>query len=256
MSQSLAYFSGATPRVLAHRGLVDEFGVENTLSAFAAAAHCGVTHIETDVQVTRDGVPVLFHDDTLLRVAGIRMKIRSLTLAELKKIDIGFGNRVPTLEEAFKRFPQLFFNLDVKVAKAAPAIAEVVNRLELHDRVLLTSFSDRRRKQATSLLHRPVAASAGSATVLRLVAAATPGLSWLKPKQDVLAQIQAVQIPIKFGPLRLDRSNFIAKLNDLKLEVHFWTVNNPAEVERLLSIGAAGFVTDKSDLVISAIRNR
>lgn len=256
MNHPFRYFSGPTPRILAHRGLVDEFGVENTLSAFAAAAHCGVTHIETDVQVTRDGVAVLFHDDNLVRVAGIRKKIRSLTLAELKRIDIGFGNRVPTLEEAFKRFPNLFFNLDVKVAKAASAIAEVVNRLDVHDRVLLTSFSDRRRLQATSLLNRPVAASAGSFTVLRLVAAATPGLSWLRPNAQSLAQIQAAQIPIKFGPLRLDRSRLVSKLNELELEVHFWTVNDPDEAARLILIGARGVVTDKSDLLISATHPR
>lgn len=256
MKQPLPYFSGPTPRILAHRGLVDEFGVENTLSAFAAAAHCGVLHIETDVQVTRDGIPVLFHDKNLVRVAGIRKKIRSLTLAELKKIDIGFGNRVPTLEEAFIRFPKLFFNLDVKVARAATAIAEVVNRLEVHERVLITSFSDKRRLKATSLLSRPVAGSAGSLTVLRLVAAATPGLVWLGPKSEILAQIQAVQIPIKFGPLRLDRSRFIEKLAELKLEVHFWTINDAAEVARLISIGASGVVTDKSDLIISTTRPR
>lgn len=254
MQQTLAYFDSPKPRILAHRGLVDEFGVENTLASFAAASHVGLTHVESDVQATRDGVAVLFHDATLFRFTKSNRKISDFTLAELKTIDIGFGNRIPTLQEALVRFPRLRFNLDIKSANASAPAAAVINELSAHDRVLITSFSESRRRRTIGLLNKPVASSASSQLVLRLYAASMLGLKWLMPKPEILGQIQALQIPTSQGTLRFDSVKFIAKMHSLGLELHYWTINTDFEMRRLIKLGADGIVTDASELAIATLR--
>lgn len=246
MTQEMPYFKSSKPRILAHRGLVDEFGRENTLAAFAAAKHAGAQYLETDVRTTKDGIPVLFHDASLTRVAGIKKQIKKLTSSQVKKIDIGFGNRIPTLEEALLRFPSLNFNIDIKVATAAKPVAEVINRLGAFDRVLIASFSDKRRLATTSLLDKPVATSAGWCTVLSLYLAHLR-LKAVSPKTLQAKAAQALQLPLRKGLIRFDTDRFISRMHSLNLEVHFWTVNDVQVAKTLIERGADGFVTDAPD---------
>ena len=124
------WFEGAaTPRVLAHRGLVtaghaDDGIVENSFAAVAAAHAAGVTYVESDCHLTRDGVVVLFHDDDLRRVTGDPRRVDEVTLRDLEILMRPHGGLV-TLEQALDAFPDLRFNLDVK----APGAAEAVGRL-------------------------------------------------------------------------------------------------------------------------------
>ena len=76
--------------MLAHRGLAIE-APENTLLAFAKALAVGVTHVETDVHASADGVAVISHDPDLKRLVGRGARVEQLTAAELKRLDLGFG---------------------------------------------------------------------------------------------------------------------------------------------------------------------
>lgn len=86
------------PRVIAHRG-GPKYGPENTLAAFAHAFAAGVTMAECDVHLTRDGETVIIHDETLERTTNGSGWVMDLTLAELKQLDAGNGERLPTLAE-------------------------------------------------------------------------------------------------------------------------------------------------------------
>ncbi|MDH5376972.1 MAG: glycerophosphodiester phosphodiesterase family protein [Gammaproteobacteria bacterium] len=83
-------------KIVAHRGYAAKFP-ENTIEAFQAAVDLGVSHIELDVQLSADGQPVIVHDDTLQRTAGIDQSVFELNAAELTQIEVGeperFGNR-------------------------------------------------------------------------------------------------------------------------------------------------------------------
>ena len=86
----------------AHRGLHGEGRAENSLSAFSAAVDAGFG-IELDVRLSKDGVMVVFHDDTLTRVAGIDKRVDELTLAELKECRLlGTEDTVPTFREVLE----------------------------------------------------------------------------------------------------------------------------------------------------------
>ena len=241
------------PRVLAHRGLtIDAFGSpidENTIPAFARAMEVGATHIESDIQVTADGVAVLFHDDDLARVAGIPSKISEVSIADLRSISLDHGGCIPTLQEALDSLPNARFNLDFKVAAAVSAGSKVIQESRAIDRVLVASFSDARRLGAQALLPGAVA-SAGSGTLLacRLLSAmGARNPAW------ALRGAAAIQVPVSSGPILFASKKFIGKLASTGIETHFWTINNPDEMKRLVALGAAGVVTDRADLAVAAL---
>ena len=239
-------------QVLAHRGLVSEFVPENTLKAFADALHAGADVIETDIQCTKDGVAVVFHDEDLVRLAGIPKKISETSWKEISVVDIGYGKRIPTLEAALLDFPAARFNLDVKSRSAAPAIAEVINRLNAQSRVLISSFSDSRSRQTVKLVNGSVRTSAGSLRVLGLwlcFAFGTPPLF-----SALCRKIDALQIPVARFGLRFDSKRFIRMALACQIEVHYWTINDLSQVERLRRLGATGIVTDHCDKIISSIK--
>ncbi len=239
-------------QVLAHRGLVSEFVPENTLKAFADALHAGADVIETDIQCTKDGVAIIFHDDDLFRLAGIPKKISESTWKEVSVIDIGFGKRIPSLEQALVDFPTARFNLDIKTKLADAPVAEVVNRLQAQKRVLISSFSDLRSKRTCNLIEGVVRSSAGSWRVLGLwlsaALGATPLFAFLSRRVD------ALQIPVSQFGLRFDSKRFIHLALANKLEVHYWTINSIDQVRHLKTLGATGVVTDNCDVVIAALK--
>ena len=173
------YLAGAAlPRVLAHRGLVtaDAAGhgiAENSFAAVAAAHAAGALYIESDCHRTSDGAIVLFHDASLERVTGDRRLVAEVTERELEQLMAPRGGLI-TLAQALDAFPGVRFNLDVKAADAAASVGRIV--APHADRVLVTSFSDARRRAALDAAVdagagiRP-ATSAGSRTILDVVTA-------------------------------------------------------------------------------------
>ena len=232
--------------MLAHRGLAIE-APENTLLAFEKAVRIGCHYIETDVHVSLDGVAVVTHDPSLDRVAEHDIEVRTLTMEQLRRVDLGRGQGFCSLEEALDAFPETRFNIDVKIEEAVePAIA-AVTATHATPRVLLTSFSDRRRLRLATLLPG-VATSAGSAGVIRARLAGFTGSARLLT--GVLRGARALQIPERVGPLRLVTAAFVAAAHRIGAEVHVWTVNDASDMRRLLDLGVDGLVTDRADVAL------
>jgi len=242
-------------RIFAHRGLTvaaDSSAIdENTLPAFARALEVGADYIESDIQVTRDGVPVLFHDDTLGRVSSVDAPVGRLTLDELAEVRLEHAGRVPTLAEALEQFPHARFNLDFKSVPAITAGCRVIHDYGAQARVMVASFSDARGDAAMNKLPG-VARSAGSLRTLRAVLAQQLHLDFLLGM--ALTGVDALQIPTAQGKLRLDSPGFIAALKRHNVEAHYWTINDVAEMRRLVAAGASGIVTDRADLAVAALR--
>jgi glycerophosphoryl diester phosphodiesterase len=238
-------------QVLAHRGLVSEFVPENTIKAFADALHSGADVIETDVQCTADGVAIVFHDSDLNRMAGIPKQISETSWKEISVIDIGFGKRIPTLRQALEEFPGARFNLDIKSTGAIEATAKVINELSATNRVLISSFSERRRNQTISKISGHIRTSAGSTKVLLLWLAAAFAVTPLF--RHFSKGIDALQVPVQRFGLRFDGKKFINMALQGGIELHYWTINDLREVSRLKKLGATGIVTDHCDLVITAL---
>lgn len=235
------YLAGPRPRAISHRGQTPG-NVENTIGAFRAALAAGADILESDVHVTRDGVAVLFHDDTLERLTGDPRAISALSWAQLRTIDLGSGEGVPTLEETLSVFPAARFNLDLKSADSPEAACDVVARLGARDRVLLTSFGEKRRRRALRLLPG-VASSASAARFLWILLAAKLGVTGLV--RLLSRGMCAVQIPVSAAGLKTTTPRFIARLHSAGLEVHFWVINDPAQMQGLLLAGADALITDE-----------
>jgi len=242
------------PRVFAHRGLsiaADGTAIdENTIPAFTRALEVGAHYIESDIQVTSDGVPVLFHDDDLSRVAGVPSPVGKLTLAELQEIRLEHGGQIPTLVEALREFPATRFNLDFKSVSSILAGTAAIASIGAQGRVLVASFSDARRLAALNKLPG-AATSAGATRVLRAIIGVSLRSNILTGIP--LTGVHAIQVPTNYGSLRLDTERFVAMVSKAGVETHFWTINDPAEMKRLVELGAKGIVTDRADLAIQAI---
>lgn len=241
---------GTRPRIFAHRGLTFQgnktIADENTLEAFELALAAGADYLESDIQVTKDHVPVLFHDGDLTRLVGKKTKVSNLTLSQITQIELPHSGKIPTLEEALIAFPEAKFNLDLKTPLAESVGVQTILKLNAQNRVLVSSFSDASRKRALATSPTPLATSAGSTKVLLSYLLARAGLEKSLAKQLVF--IDALQIPIKLYGIDFTHPKFLEQILPLGVEIHYWTINEPKTMVELYSLGAHGIVTDRADL--------
>ena len=244
MAQSApsAFLTAPFPRVFAHRGFAQE-APENTLLAFVKALAGGATHLETDVQVSADGIAVISHDATLSAV-GRDVRIDQLTMNELKRIDLGYGQGYPSLADALDAFPSALFNIDIKSDAAARPTAHAIIDAKATGRVLVTSFNEARRRTAVGLL--PGVQSSASSSIVAQAMAWT-SVSNTTMVRRALRDCIAVQVPERTGPLRIVTPRFINMMHRVGVEVHVWTINDPMDMTRLLGLGVDGLITDRTD---------
>lgn len=228
------------------------------MAAFRSAVELGYQYLETDVHTTSDGVLLLFHDDTLDRVTDGRGRISELTAAEVAAARIGGRESVPLFDELVTEFPEVRLNLDVKDWSSVRSLADGIERHHAHQRVLVASFSDRRRRAVLKLLSLPVASSAGVMTnaLFVLLGPLMPAVLLRRVLGRALLDVQALQVPVRYGAFRVVTDGYVRRAHALGLVVHVWTINDPAEMRRLLEMGVDGIVTDRADLLKQVLLER
>ena len=240
------------PRIFAHRGLTfqgnTQVADENTLTAFELALEAGADYLESDIQVTKDGVPVLFHDEDLKRLFGKKTLISDLTLSEVKTVRLPLQGQIPTLSEALSKFPDAKFNLDIKTSSGEQVGITTILESGAAERVLVSSFSEGSRKRALANSPTPLASSAGSSKILSIYLAARA--KWTNPLLKQLERIDALQIPTKRYGFDFTHPRFLEQVLGSGVEIHYWTINQPREMLELFKLGAHGIVTDRTDLAI------
>lgn len=221
------------PLLFGHRGAPAAGCVENTLASFTRAMADGANAIETDAHQTADGVVVLCHDPDLREVHGTDLQIARATRAELA----GYG--VPTLEELLVHSPECAINIDVKQQDPPmeAAIVDTLRRAGAERRVLLTSFF------ADVVERIRVLGYAGPtgltrAELVRLRFAPLPLLKAWRPRG------QRAQVPVRHGRVRFDTRAFVERCHALGIAVDYWVINDAAEGQRLLALGADGLMSD------------
>ena len=252
------------PIVGAHRGGAALFP-EHTLAAYVSSyEQFGSRFMELDVHVSRDGVPVLIHDGTVDRTTDGSGRVAAQSLAGLQRLDAGYrfrgldgvswagrGLRIPTLLEALKRLPDCVFSVEIKQGlddREAAAVVAAVRLAGMERRVLLGSAS-----QATYLRIQGAAPDIPSFYSFRsgalLLIAVWLGLArWYRPAHNALL------IPQRLFGLDYLSPHVLRTARDLGLPVLVWTVNEAAEMERLLRLGVDGIITDRPDLLARLLR--
>ncbi len=244
MSHRFAYLDERPPIAFAHRGGAAA-GDENSLAAFGRAVAAGYRYVETDVHATRDGVAVVFHDATLDRVLGRPGRVEELTWRDLASVRSGGAAMLPRLDEVLDAWPQIRFNIDMKADASVDPAIETVWRLGARDRVLLASFDDRRIRWARRVGGPRLATSMGQREVaaLRLGSLVGRGLFGFVPG------VAAVQVPVSYARLRVVDARFVRHAHRLGMQVHVWTIDDPAEMQDLLDLGVDGIMTDRIEVL-------
>jgi glycerophosphoryl diester phosphodiesterase len=197
----------------------------------------GADMIEIDLHRTRDGALVVAHDADLEHLGG-RGEIGYATLAEVRQLDAGGGQRVPTLDEVLDRFgSRIPFNLELKRGSAAEypglecAALEAVERRGLLDQTLFSSFRD-------PVLER-LRALAQTARIGVLVGPRSPG-HWLERARAVDAE----SVHFRVGLVNQD---VIEAAHAANLGVLVYTVDDVDEMRHLLGLGLDGLFTNRPD---------
>jgi glycerophosphoryl diester phosphodiesterase len=250
------------PLVFAHRG-GRALGPENTIPAFARGLAAGADGLELDVHLARDGVPVVHHDAELDRCTNASGPIRALTAAELSRVDAGWrfedadgrswrgrGAGVPTLADVLLRWPDVPAIVEIKASgnDAAAAVVDVIRRTGSAGRVCVGSFSLATIREVRRLAPSIATSASRPETQWALYR------SWCGMKPGRVAY-RAFQVPERSGRLTVVSPRFIRLAHAAGLAVQVWTVNDEADMRRLLDWGVDGLITDRPDLAV-AVRDR
>jgi glycerophosphoryl diester phosphodiesterase len=240
-TKDIMLFDLQPPYFFAHRG-ASAYAPENTIEAFLLAFEQGAKLIEFDVKVSADENVVVIHDQTVDRTTNGTGRVNLLTLLEIKQLDAGgwfedrfSGVKVPTLDEVFEiNGKKLFMN--VELTNYATPFDGLVDRVALsvkkhgmEKRVIFSSFFPTNLIRAKHLLPEVPRG--------QLVLPGKAG--WWQRLWGSLIDVQANH------PYTSDvTGDSVAQAHHHRRLVHVWTVNTPAEMHRLCSLGVDGFFTD------------
>lgn len=260
------YLAGS-PIAFAHRGGA-ALWPENTLVAFRGAVELGFRYLETDLRMTRDGVIVCFHDETLERTTNGSGRLRDRSIDELRALDAGYrysrdgssfpfrgrGITIPTLEEVLALGADLRVNVEIK--QRDPPMEEQlwreIDRLEAHDRLLIAAAYDplvRRFVSRRSTKRMPT--SPGTRGVLRFWLGARTGLHRFERYS-----FQALQVPLSWRGIRVVDRGFVDAAHAHGLHVHVWTIDEPDLMGQLLDLRVDGIMTDRPDRLAAVFAER
>jgi len=226
---------------IAHRGGSLE-QLENSLSAFKNAWDLGYRYMETDMQASSDGVVYIFHDDRLERVSNGTGLFCEHSSAEIDKLRLNNGERIPRLSEALDALPEALFNIDIKRADGTKPLANFLNTHPQAHRVVAASFVGARLKELKSLVKKPVPVTAVQNDIIRIMLI---GLGLPLKRPDVVA----VQVPISHYGIPIVTKWFVRQCHKLNIKIHLWTIDDEKQMRWLIDLGVDGVMTDKPSLL-------
>ena len=244
-------------KVIGHRGAA-AYAPENTLEGIHTAADMGVEWVELDVKLTKDDVPIIFHDDDLARTTNGSGLVAETTYEEIRQLEAGSwfadsfsGIKIPTLEEAIDVLidRNLGFNLEIKPCPnreketAEAALDMLAQYWDDHQRLLISSFQpiclEVARDMATDwsrgLLLAPETTSEGEQDVINP--------EW-KDMADYL-DVKTVNLGTKIAS-----RDVIEEIIDLDYHPLVYTVNDPMEARQYQSWGVDALFTDEPDVIL------
>ncbi len=256
-----SFYTPDLPKVLviAHMG-GDGLWPGNTMYAFEHAIALGVDVIETDLHQTKDGVLVLSHDDRVENISNGTGNVWDLTYAELQKLDAGYrwsrdnGQTFPyrgqgitytSVEGVFKAFPQMRFYMDMKQSEPPiyAAFCQLIRQYHMEERVVAASFS-RANTTAFRKLCPEVATSADQTETLVFVL-----LNFARLGPCFSPDFQTFAAPVESSGIRVITPSFVSAAHERNVRAEVWTIDDPAEMERLIAMGVDGIISDRPDLL-------
>ena len=221
--------------IVAHRGASGVFP-ENTMTAFRKAVEFGADVVELDVRVSRDNIPIVFHDESLNRLTGKTGFVREYTFDELRRFDVR-GERIPKLSEALKYLvDHVCVFIEIKEDAALPHVLDIIVENDYFDKVAVTSFNKSHLEY-----------------IRRSVSSLVTGLIYIKPTDGIVAAKKiGAKMVLPFYRLATEKS--IAFAHRLGLKVVAWVINDFSTAIEYLERGVDGIATDYPEQIVGVKR--
>lgn len=218
--------------IVGHRGACGH-APENTLRSFRKAIELGCQRAELDVHLSKDGVPVVIHDSKLERTTNGRGDVKELTLSELKQLDAGDGEQIPTLLEVMELSRgKIGLQIELKDPDSPPPVAELVQKYRNATKVVITSFDLALISEFGRLMPLVPRGLLNRKANLDMVAVAQEhGHSWICPRFDVVIQ------------------ELVRKAHASALRVYVYHVNERNLAHKLISWRVDAIGTDDPEMV-------
>jgi glycerophosphoryl diester phosphodiesterase len=224
--------------IMGHRG-APAHEPENTLRSISRAVEMGVSAVEVDVHLSKDGRLVVIHDDTVDRTTNGHGRVRDLTLAQLRRLDAGQGERIPTLEEVIELLRgRGHLIVEVKDPRAGLPLVELFRAYRVFDFVHAISFWHpvvKAMKEAEPQL---------ATGVLLVGCPADPAGLAQAARADSLVLHYAYVTP-----------ELVAQAHAAGLMVFVWNIDDPETLKPYLTMGLDGIGTNRPDLVVAYVRS-
>jgi glycerophosphoryl diester phosphodiesterase len=253
------------PLAFAHRGGA-ALRPENTVEAFDHGLSLGADGLEFDVHLSRDGVVVVHHDETLERTTNARGPVAACTADELDRVDAAYwftpdldaeprfpyrgrGLGVPRLRTVLRRYADARLIVELKTAhrELARLAIDEIRAADAVERVALGSFYGRALQEARRYEPR---ISTGAAREETRWALYCSRLRWPLGR----TRYQEFQVPIRAGSTTIVTPRFISHAHRAGLPVRVWTVDRVEEMEQLLEWGADSVISDRPDIAAAVVR--
>ncbi|MEM1538582.1 MAG: glycerophosphodiester phosphodiesterase family protein [Candidatus Nezhaarchaeales archaeon] len=221
-------YGGTGLLVIAHRG-ASAYAPENTLRAVKLALELGVDAVEVDVRLSKDGYPMVIHDATLDRTTDGSGPVAEFTLAELRKLNAGFGEHVPTLQEVIEEVKgKARLIVEVKVEGAERKVVEALKEADYLDYAMVTSFIHLLVKRVKEIEPRVKTGVIISGLPVKLV--------------DLALHVNADAI---FPNHKYLSGEAVEEVHRQGLQVYPWVVDDVEEAKRLIGLGVDGLATNR-----------
>jgi glycerophosphoryl diester phosphodiesterase len=243
-STSPRYGDWPSPLAIAHRGGAG-LGPENTQEAFARSYALGVRYLETDVRLTADGVLIVFHDATLDRVTNGQGPVRRTSYTEVCRLRVDRRHRIPTLTDMLEAFPDACFTLDLKDQRAIEPLTNVLRQTGSAHRVCVAGAWDGWLQSLCEQVGGELTTALGWRDLCTLVASARARIQLPRHRPNGTY----AHVPLRLGMLPVFGDRLIDRAHRLGIRVIVWTVDEPAQMHRLLDAGVDGIITDRPDLL-------
>ncbi len=218
------------PLIIGHRG-ASAVAPENTIAAFEAAIEAGADGIEFDVRLSRDGVPVVIHDETLYRTAGVRRRVADMSADQLSGFD------VPSLAQLFELFKSndLILYLEMKEVEVAEKCCRLIEQYRFKDRVIFECFE-----------HSTLRIVKNIDSTLKIAPLFQPPVSFILKRALTAA---ADEIALHH---RLTNKRLVQSAREAGLQVVTWTVDDPSWVKHAQETGIHALITNDPAAMLAA----
>jgi len=216
---------------IGHRG-ARVYAAENTLKSFKKALEIGVDAVELDVRKTKDDQLVVIHDADVKRTTDKEGLVSEFSLKEIKDLDAGNGEKIPTLEEALDFLDKkVKVFVELKEAGAEKQVLSIVHEKGLEKNVVIVSFLEDALKK-----------------VRELDKEIETGLIYAKHNNPIKAALD-LKANYLLALYKFTHTANVEKAHECGLKMVVWTINNPEEVKEYAKKGVDGIASDKPDIL-------